>query len=66
MPIQIICSRLLCCPVLSPQMVGTILDTPPTWKVSVQVPAIGWEVVNDTKSKLNWLEEFSVNEWIFL
>jgi hypothetical protein len=33
-------------------MIGTTVDAPPTWKVSVQVPAVGWAVVNDTKSKL--------------
>jgi hypothetical protein len=34
-------------------MVGTAFDTPPTLNVSVHVPAVGWEVVKDTKSKLN-------------
>ena len=43
---------LLCCLVLSPQIVGATVDAPPTWKVSVHVPAVGWAVVNETKSKL--------------
>jgi hypothetical protein len=36
-------------------MVGTTVDAPPTWKVSVQVPDVGWAVVNVRKSKL-WIK----------
>jgi hypothetical protein len=43
---------LLCCPLLSPQMVGATVAAPLTWKVSVQVPAVGWAIANETKSSL--------------
>jgi Holliday junction resolvasome RuvABC endonuclease subunit len=36
-------------------MIGTVLVEPPTWNVSVQVPAVGWAVVNETKSKLKYI-----------
>jgi hypothetical protein len=44
---------LLCCPELTPQMVGATVVAPSTVKVlSVQVPAVGGAVVNETKSSL--------------
>ena len=45
-------NNLLCCPALSPQITGTMVVDPLTWNVSVQVPTVGWAVVNDTKSNL--------------
>lgn len=45
-------SCLLCCPLLSPQIIGAVLVDPLIWKVSVQVPAVGCEVVNEIKSNL--------------
>ena len=47
-------SRLLCWPLLSPQIVGAVLVDPETWKVSVQVPVapVGCAMENDWKSNL--------------
>jgi hypothetical protein len=42
----------LCCPSLFPHMVGATVVAPLTWKVSVQVPAVGWAIANETKSSL--------------
>ena len=46
--------NLLCCPALSPQMLGTKLSAPETLKTSVaQSPlAFGCPMLNDIKSKL--------------
>jgi hypothetical protein len=43
---------LLCCPELTPQIVGAIVVAPSTVKVSVQVPTVGGAFVNETKSNL--------------
>jgi hypothetical protein len=51
---------LLCCPALSPQIVGTEEVDPPTVNVSVQVPAVGWVVVNETKSKLKEIKIIAI------
>lgn len=48
--------NLLCCPPLSPQMVGILLVVPPTWKKSTlqTVSALGWDMENDIKSNLRF------------
>jgi hypothetical protein len=51
-------SFLLCCPLLSPQIVGATVADPKTSNVSIQVPSVGCAVVNETKSKLK-------NKWKF-
>ena len=43
---------LLCCPLLSPQIVGATVVAPLTVKVSIQVPAVGWAVAKVIKSNL--------------
>jgi hypothetical protein len=43
---------LLCCPVLTPQIMGATVVDPPTIKASVQVPRVGWAIVKETKSNL--------------
>ncbi len=51
---------LLCCPALSPQIIGTEEVDPPTVNVSVQVPAVGWVVENETKSKLKEIKIIAI------
>ncbi len=57
---------LLCCPPFSPQMVGTLLIAPPTWKLSVQVPSVptvvvpGKPIENAMKSNLDKVIKLSI------
>ena len=45
---------LLCCPLLSPQMIGTLLVAPLILNVSVlqTVSRFGWAMLNEAKSNL--------------
>ncbi len=59
----VFCSSLLCCPLLSPQIIGATVVVPPTIKVSEQVPTVGCRVVKETKSKLK--RNSTVNDFEF-
>jgi hypothetical protein len=58
----------LCCPALTPQIVGAVVVDPPTVKVSVQVPIVvpvvdGPPMVKDTKSRLTFKKTDNANNF---